>query len=155
MVALGIPALLLYLRIVLAIAANRAGGDEEARVWLMRASYLSLGVFVVVQLVCARYVQRLVRPVKTRVARTLQYAGVLALCVFLSISGAIACESFGYAVFLRLHSPEDHAVRNSGKRVKPPQANSVWPVMYEPSSEAKNANTTAISSASPGRPIGM
>src|SRR5689334_10464010 len=53
------------------------------------------------------------------------------------------------------YSPDDHATRNSGYKVNPPHAKIVCPVIYELSSDARNAKTAAISSAVPARPIGM
>src|SRR5581483_8269430 len=53
------------------------------------------------------------------------------------------------------YSPEDHATRKSGYRVRPPHAKMVCPVTYEASSDARNANTEAISSAAAACPTGM
>lgn len=101
LLAMGVPAVILYLRIVFAIAGARTATGSQARLWLEGGSYAVLAVFLVVQALCARYVQRLLRPASNRLRDALQYAGVFAMCVFFSVSGAIACEAFGYAVFLR------------------------------------------------------
>src|SRR6185295_9097495 len=53
------------------------------------------------------------------------------------------------------YSPDDHATRNSGYSVSPPQAKIVCPVMYEASSDARNEKTDAISSEAAARPMGM
>src|SRR4051812_15349183 len=50
---------------------------------------------------------------------------------------------------------EDQLVLNSGYSVSPPHAKSVWPVMYEASSDARKAKTPAISAVSAARPSGM
>ena len=102
LLALGVPAFILYLRIVFLFAADTAGLSHAPGVWLVRASYLVLFIFVIVQAFCARYVQKLLRPAKTRLRDALQYLAIFAMCVFFSITGAIACEAFGYNLFLRV-----------------------------------------------------
>ena len=102
LLALGLPAFILYLRIVFLFAADTAGSNHGPGVWLVRASYLVLLIFVIVQAFCARYVQRLLQPAKTRLLDALQYLAIFAMCVFFSITGAIACEAFGYNLFLRV-----------------------------------------------------
>src|SRR5215467_11935660 len=59
------------------------------------------------------------------------------------------------AFILNPYSPDDHATRNSGYSVRPPHAKMVCPVTYEASSDARNANTEAISSAAAACPTGM
>jgi hypothetical protein len=102
LLAFGVPAFVLFLRIVLAIAASSSRVTTGQVAWLNRASYAILPVFFVLELFCARYVQRLLRPARTPVVSALQYVGVLALCLFFSVCGAIGCEAFGYALFLRV-----------------------------------------------------
>ncbi len=96
------PALLLFLKIVVSIA--EAGNRVTARemLWMNRASYAVLAIFLLVSLLCARYVQRLLPLARTRIIDVLQYAGVLVLCLFTSYCGAVVCEAFGYEVFIRL-----------------------------------------------------
>jgi hypothetical protein len=102
LLALGVPAFVLFLRIVLAIALSRSAVTASQVAWLNRASYAILAAFFVLELFCARYVQRLLRPARTRLVEAVQYVAVLLLCLFISICGAVACEAFGYAVFLRV-----------------------------------------------------
>ena len=102
LLAFGVPAFLLFLRIVLAIAASDWRVTAGQVAWLNRASYAILAVFFVLELFCARYVQRLLRPARTPLVNALQYLGMLALCLFFSICGAVACEAFGYAFFIRV-----------------------------------------------------
>jgi hypothetical protein len=102
LLALGGPAFILFLRIVLAIAMGRSAATASDVAWLNRGSYAILAAFFVVELFCARYVQGLLRPARTQLSKAVQYAGVLLLCLFISVCGAVACEAFGYAVFLRV-----------------------------------------------------
>ena len=102
LLALGGPAFVLFLRIVLAIAAGRSAITASELAWLNRASLVILAAFFVLELFCARYVQGLLRPARTRFIDAVQFIGVLVLCLFFSVCGAVACEAFGYAVFLRV-----------------------------------------------------
>jgi hypothetical protein len=92
---LAAPVLLLYLRLVLAIAGSARS---------LQASYIVLLLFLAAQVIAARYLQRLFRPTRSRMIDALQYLAVLTVCLFFSVCGAIACEAFGYAVFLRFAS---------------------------------------------------
>lgn len=61
----------------------------------------ALLAFFLVQLVCARYMQRLLRPRQTKTGKTLQYGAVLLLALFFSLTGAVMLEAFGLNLFLR------------------------------------------------------
>jgi len=61
-------------------------------------------LFFAVQLICARYVQRLLKPRASVPGRALQYVGVLLLCTLLSIVGAVLFEAFGYTLFLHVRN---------------------------------------------------
>jgi hypothetical protein len=63
---------------------------------------LTLVLFFLAQLICVRYIQRLLRPLQTGVGKSLQYGAVFLLCVFLSLTGAILLEAFGFNFFLRV-----------------------------------------------------
>ncbi|MBV9033431.1 MAG: hypothetical protein JO182_02965 [Acidobacteriaceae bacterium] len=102
LLAVCIPAGLLYLRLVLGLAATDTRVTSVQSTWLNRASILALIVFFVVQLVCARYVQRLLNLCQTTIGKFLQYVAVLLLCIFFSLTGAIMLEAFGFNVFLRV-----------------------------------------------------
>ncbi len=99
--AICLPAALLYLRLVFAIAAADIRVETHQATWLSRWSIVALFCFFVVQLICARYVQRLLAPGQTRVRDALQYGGVLVMCVLFSLTGAVMLEAFGLNVFLR------------------------------------------------------
>ncbi|MBV9269249.1 MAG: hypothetical protein JO061_23975 [Acidobacteriaceae bacterium] len=100
LLALGVPILVLYLSITCAVAAARAGQGIVGG--LTAAAHVLAFAFYGVQVYCAFLVQRALfaRP-STMMLTALQYALVLLVCVVISITGAIACEAFGYNVFLR------------------------------------------------------
>lgn len=102
LLAFAIPAIVLYLRVVLAIAASRVGVTRREYVGLMNGSYGALAAFFLVQFLAARYVQRFLRPARTRLGAAVQYVGVFILCTLCSVCGAIAFEAFGYNLFVRV-----------------------------------------------------
>jgi hypothetical protein len=87
---------------VLGLAATDTRVTPAQAVWLNRASIFALIAFFLTQLICARYIQRLLKPRQIQVGKFLQYLGVLLLCVFLSLTGATILEAFGFNVFLRV-----------------------------------------------------
>jgi hypothetical protein len=101
LLALSLPALILYGRVVIAEAASAASRNGAPSRWLARGSYAVLAIFWITQIISARYVQHLLRPARTKLRDALQYLGVFVMCLFFSFSGAIACEAFGYAVLWR------------------------------------------------------
>jgi hypothetical protein len=102
LLAFASPAIVLYARIVLAIAASRAGVTRREYAGLIDASYAALVIFFLLELFAARYVQRLLRPARTRLGGAVQYVGTFITCVLCSVSGAIALEAFGYNLFVRV-----------------------------------------------------
>ena len=102
LLAICIPAGILYLRLVLGLAATDTRVTSAQSTWLNRASILALVVFFAVQLICARYIQRLLKLRQTAVGKLLQYGAVLLLCIFFSLTGAIILEAFGFNFFLRV-----------------------------------------------------
>ena len=90
LLALAIPAGVLYLRVVF----------EYLR--LVYYSEAVLGLFFVVQLIAARYLQRFFQPAATKLGAALQYGGAVLLGVFCSMTGAVMLEGFGYNFFLRV-----------------------------------------------------
>ena len=102
LLAICLPAGLLYLRLVLGLAAIDHRVTPAQSVGLNRASFCALILFFLVQLLCARYVQRLLKLRLTVLGRVLQYGAVLLLCIFFSLTGAIMLEAFGFNVFLRV-----------------------------------------------------
>lgn len=102
LLAMGLPAAMLYLRILLGTIVgytHHMSPPELNRLTLL--SNAALVAFFVVQLACAVYIQRLVPPRRSPVGRFLQYLAVLALCVVLSITGAVLFEGFGVAILMR------------------------------------------------------
>lgn len=107
MIAIGAPAIILYLRVVIAYVASESQPPlvhSSSLSWLSNAL---LALFFPVQLICARYVQSLLRARSSLPASILQYVAVLLLCGLLSVTGAVLLEAFGYNFFLR--------VRNGGR----------------------------------------
>ena len=102
MLAICVPAALLYLRVVLGVTASGSRVSPGQAQALNRWATVALGLFFAAQLFCARYVQRLFPQPGGRVRGALQYAGVLVLCVLFSITGAIMLEAFGWNLFLRV-----------------------------------------------------
>lgn len=93
---------MLYLRILLGTIAGYTAQPSPAQ--LARFTLLSnaaLVAFFVVQVFCAGYIQRLVPPRRSPVAKALQYFAVLLLCIGLSVTGAVLFEAFGVAVLVR------------------------------------------------------
>jgi hypothetical protein len=102
LLAICVPAGLLYLRLVLGLAATDTRVTTGQAVWLNRVSIFALIVFFLAQLICARYIQRLLRPRQTGLGKSLQYGAVFLLCVFFSLTGAVILEAFGFNFFLRV-----------------------------------------------------
>ena len=100
LLALGLPALILYFGNVLAFAASETRVSQAEYSMLIRASRTLAVLFFVAELGCARYVQRLLARPSSRFRSALQYLGALLLCVFISAGAAIACESFGYTLYM-------------------------------------------------------
>lgn len=102
LLAIAFPAALLYLRILLSTIASYTHAITTAQInRLALMSNLILAAFCLVQILCARYIQRLVPPRQTPLGRSLQYAAVLLMCVVFSLTGAIILEAFGYTFLLR------------------------------------------------------
>lgn len=101
LLAICLPAGILYLRLVLGLAAAGTRVTARQSLWLNRASIGAQILFFGLQLICARYVQHLLKPRQTGVGKALQYGAVLLLCVFFSLTGAVMLEAFGFNVFLR------------------------------------------------------
>jgi len=103
MLAICLPAAILYIRLVLGLAATKAGTSPAQAEALNYWSLAALIVFFAVQLIAARYVQRLFPPASNPVKSGLQYAGVFLICLLFSLTGAIMLEAFGWNVLLRIH----------------------------------------------------
>ena len=102
LLALAIPTGLLYLRVVFAVAASERNVSHAEYVRVLYCSEAALGLFFVVQLIAARYLQRFFRPAVTKLGGALQYAGAVLLGLFCSVTGAVMLEGFGYNFFLRV-----------------------------------------------------
>ncbi len=101
LLAICLPAALLFLRILFGVIATDRRVTPEQSDQLVVIANIALGFFFAAQLLCALYVQRLVPPRQTRRGRALQYAGVLVLCLLFSVTGAVILEAFGLNLFLR------------------------------------------------------
>jgi len=101
LLAICLPTGILYLRLVLGLAATGTRVTPAQSAWLNRGSIFALTVFFAVQLICARYIQRLLKLRQTAMGSFLQYAAVVLLCIFLSLTGTIILEAFGFNFFLR------------------------------------------------------
>ncbi len=102
LLAMGLPSGLLYLRILLGTVSGYSRTLTPFQIGrLTIMSNCALAAFFVVQVFCAAYIQRLVPPRQTRFGRCLQYFAVLALCVVLSVTGAILFEAFGVIFLMR------------------------------------------------------
>ena len=99
--AICLPAGLLYLRLVLGLAASDSRVGPQQSFWLVRWSNLALILFFLAQVLCARHVQNLLSPRESWVGKMAQYVAVLAMCMLLSLTGAIILEAFGLNAFLR------------------------------------------------------
>lgn len=104
LLAVGVPAALLYFRVVLKYIESASRLTSTQLNWLSLSSDIALVLFLVVELLCARYVQRLLKPAATNIGFAVQYLGVFALCFLLSIIGAVLLEGFGYMFFLRIRT---------------------------------------------------
>ena len=104
LLAMGVPAAFLYLRLVFGYVASESRLSRHQLDWLSWLSNVALAVFFVVQLICARYVQRLLRPRTSFPGVALQYVAVLLLCTLLSVAGAVLIEGFGYTFFLHVRN---------------------------------------------------
>ena len=104
LLAIASPAGLLYLRLVLEQISSQGQLARTQVTWLTWASNGTLALFFVAQLICARYVQRLLKPSITFFGSALQYSAVLLLCLLFSVCGAVLLEAFGYYFFLRVRS---------------------------------------------------
>ena len=103
MLAVCLPAALLYIRLVLALAAGSTRATPAQAAMLNRASLAVLLVFFVAQLLCARYLQSLFpRRPPTRLRNVLEYVAALLMGLLFSLTGAIVLEAFGWNVFLRM-----------------------------------------------------
>ncbi len=101
LLAVCVPAALLYLRLLLGILAtsSRVTAVQAARLTLL--SNVTLAIFFASQLISARYQQKMLKARATTIGKTLQYAAVLLMGLIFSVTGAIMLEAFGFAVFLR------------------------------------------------------
>ena len=104
LLAMAAPAALLYLRLVFGYIASEGSVSRNQLGWLTVLSNVALALFFVVQLICARRIQRLLKPRLTLPGIALQYVAVLLLCVLISVTGAVLLEGFGYNFFLRVRN---------------------------------------------------
>ncbi len=101
LLALCVPAALLYARLVLGLAATDTRVRPAQSLWLARWSVAALILFFAVQIISATYLQRLLPRPRTKLGISVQYAAVLIGCILFSLTGAITLEAFGFDLFLR------------------------------------------------------
>jgi len=100
--AICIPAGLLYLRLVLGLTATEGRIEPQQASRLNQFSAVVLYLFYGVQCICAWYIQQKTTKPGTLVKRAAVYVIVLLVCLFCSVTGAVMLESLGLNVFLRL-----------------------------------------------------
>ena len=101
LLAICLPAALLFLRILFGVIATDRRVTPEQSAHLALIADIALVIFFIAQVLRAAYVQRLAPRRPTRVGRLFQYAAVLVMCVFFSLTGAVMLEAFGLNLFLR------------------------------------------------------
>jgi len=102
MLALCVPAALLYVRLVLGLTAGETTISRAQANALNRWATVAWVAFLLAQLIAARYVQRKFLKPASRVRDGLHFVGVFLVCVLFSLTGAIVLEAFGWNVFLRV-----------------------------------------------------
>ena len=105
LLAICFPAGLLFLRLLFGVAATDTRITPRQSAWFGGLSYVALALFFLAQLICARYLQRLLRPRSSLPGKSLQYVLVLLMGLVFSLTGAIMLESFGLNLFLRAAGP--------------------------------------------------
>ncbi len=102
LLAMCVPAALLYLRLVLGLAATDTRVTPEQAQWLEKLSLVALLLFFAAQIVSARFLQEFLMPKSAGWKNILQYAGMLIFGLLFSLAGAVTLEGFGMDVFLRV-----------------------------------------------------
>lgn len=104
LLATGVPAGFLYLRLVfgyVALTDHRTLAPSTSFIW---AANLSLLLFFIAQLISAWYLQRLLKRPVTLAGYFLQYVAVLIGCLLVSVTAAVLLEAFGYEFVLRMRT---------------------------------------------------
>jgi hypothetical protein len=100
--AMILPAFLLYLRLVASVAYDRTTPESAARGPLLHAQTILLIAFVIVQILSAIPMAKLFGAARNQFVRVLQYLGALAFGTFFSICAAVLLQAFGYQFLLRV-----------------------------------------------------
>ena len=95
------PAAVLYLRLVIEVVAEHGHVSSGVARTLGTTSVVILVLFCCVQLVCAAYLQRLIKPGTTALTKAFRFTGALLIGLLISITGAIMLEAFGINVLIR------------------------------------------------------
>ncbi len=104
LIAMLVPAGMLYLSFVLAIAAGKSGPNHQTYVRLSALSTIALAVFVPVQLAGARYLQRLLPSRTSAKGKVVQYIVALATGLLFSVCAAMVLVALGLNVLARMRA---------------------------------------------------
>jgi hypothetical protein len=98
--SLGIPILLLYFSLTASIAQKETSTHIRILIWT--ADIFGI-LFYISQFLAAGYLQRVFFPApRSKIVAILIYVCVFLGAFFCSVCGAVACEAFGYNLFLRV-----------------------------------------------------
>lgn len=82
------------------LAADETGGPSST---LRAVARVFAVLFYLAQFLAAWYLTRLFFPASgSKLASFLKFSGILVGALICSVCGAVACEAFGYALFLRV-----------------------------------------------------
>lgn len=100
LLAFGAPVLLLYFAFIASLAALDAPAHS---IYFKAASVILSALFYFAQFLAAWYLTRTFFPSSSsKLTAILKYMGMFVGCLFCSLCGAIACQAFGYALYLRV-----------------------------------------------------
>ena len=103
LVALCLPAGLLYLRLVCSLTASETRVSPAQAAALNRSSTVFWILFLISQVVCARYLQRtMLPPARGHLASFLRYCAALVIGLIFSATAAITLEAIGFNFFVRM-----------------------------------------------------
>jgi hypothetical protein len=103
LLALGIPILLLYCSLTATFIAGETPVGRQHSTLLAILSRGFATLFYFVQFLAVWYLKRTFFPApSSKPIRALQFTGLLIGALLCSVCGAIACEAFGYDLFLRV-----------------------------------------------------
>jgi hypothetical protein len=101
LLALCLPAGLLYLRLVFGLAASDSRLSRTQNSLFENLALAALVAFFVAQILSAFHIQRLVPHPRTAIGKAAGFVAALLVGILFSLTGAITLEAFGFASFLR------------------------------------------------------